>query len=201
MGFLKGTASFVRFSVEGDLPDSSLEYLLDKIVSFGFEDIDENYEEYSIGWVSVLNMFDAEFSNASWITGDYITLSLRVDERKVSNAILKKYIAREEARVREEKQIPKLSRSKKAEIKEQVRTELMRKAIPLPSVYDLAWNISEGTLIFFSTSKKAQAVLEDLFRDCFGLLLKQQIPYTTAESLLDEEMGMKLENATPYIFA
>lgn len=200
MSFLKGSASFVRFTVEGELPDKTLEYILDRIISFSFEDIDDNFEEYSIGWVSVLDMFDSEFRNASWIAGDYITLSLRMDERKVSSAILKKYIAKEEERVRREKQIPKLSRSAKMEIKERIRTELVRKSIPIPSVYDLAWNLSEGSLIFFSTNKKAQALLEDHFRETFGLIIKQQIPYTTAETLLEEETLPLLESSTPDIF-
>lgn len=200
MGFLKGSASFVRFSVEGELVDSSLEYLLDRIISYSFEDIDDNYEEYSIGWVSVQNMFDSQFENASWIAGDYITLSLRMDERKISSAILKKCIIKEEERVRQEKQVPKLSRSAKVEIKERVRTELVRKSIPIPAVYELAWNLTEGVVIFFSTSKKAQALLEDHFRETFGLLLKQQIPYTTAETLVDEAQLVRLENAGPDLF-
>ncbi|MBM9519398.1 recombination-associated protein RdgC [Desulforhopalus vacuolatus] len=200
MGLLKGSASFVRFSVEGELPDSSLEYLLDRIITYSFEDIDDNYEEFSLGWVSVQNMFDSQFKNASWVAGDYITLSLRIDERKVSAAILKKCIIKEEERVRLEKQLPKLSRSTRVEIKERVQSELMRKAIPIPAVYELAWNLSEGVVLFFSTNKKAQALLEDHFRETFGLLVKQQIPYTTAEALLDEAQIIKLENASPDLF-
>ncbi len=200
MGFLKGSASFVRFSVEGELADNSLEYLLDRIISCSFEDIDDNYEEYSIGWVSVHNMFDSQFENASWIAGDYITLGLRVDERKISSAILKKCILKEEERVRRDKQVPRLSRSARMEIKERVRTELVRKSIPIPAVYELAWNLSEGVVIFFSTGKKAQALLEDHFRETFGLLLRQQIPYTTAEVLIDNEQQQRLEQATAELF-
>lgn len=200
MSFIKGSASFVRFNVEGELPENTLDFILDRVISFGFEDIDDNYEEYSIGWVSVLDIFDSEFKNASWIAGDYITLSLRMDERKVSSAVLKKYIAKEEERVRREKQVPKLSRSAKIAIKERMRTELMRKTMPIPSVYDLVWNLGENSLIFFSTSKKAQALLEDYFKETFGLLIRQQIPYTTAEFLLDDEQLPQLESITPDIF-
>ncbi len=200
MGFLKGSASFVRFSVEGELPDNTLDFILDSVISFGFEDIDDNYEEYSLGWVSVLDMFDSTFSQASWIAGDYITLCLRMDERKVPSAVLKKYVAKEEERVRQEKQVPRLSRSAKIEIKERVRTELMRKTVPVPSTYELVWNLSENSLLFFSTNKKAQALLEDHFKETFGLLIKQQIPYTTAETLLEEEQFMQLESITPDIF-
>lgn len=200
MSFLKGTASFVRFSVEGELPENTLDFIADRIIAFSFKDIDDTYDEYSIGWVSVLNMFDSQFEYASYAAGDYITLTLRIDERKVSPAILKKFVQKEEERVRLEKQLPKLSRSMKVEIKDRIRTELMRKAIPIPATYELCWSLSDSTLLFFSTNKKAQALLEDYFKESFGLLIKQQIPYVTAEHLLDEEGVAKLERITPDIF-
>lgn len=200
MSFLKGTASFVRFSVEGELPENPLDFIADRIIAFSFKDIDDTYDEYSIGWVSVLNMFDSQFEYASYAAGDYITLTLRVDERKVSPAILKKFVQKEEERVRLEKELPKLSRSMKIEIKDRIRTELMRKAIPIPATYELCWSLSDSTLLFFSTNKKAQALLEDYFKESFGLLIKQQIPYITAEHLLDEDQVAKLDRITPEIF-
>ncbi len=200
MGLLKGSASFVRFSVEGELPENLLDFIADRVVSFSFRDIDDTYDEYSIGWVSILNMFDSEFQYASYAAGDYITLTLRIDERKVSSAILKKFVQKEEERVRLEKELPKLSRSMKVEIKDRIRTELMRKAIPIPTIFELCWSLSDSTLIFFSTNKKAQALLEDYFKETFGLQLKQQIPYLTAEHLLDEEQVAKLERITPELF-
>lgn len=200
MGFLKGSASFVRFSVVGELPENSLDFIAQRVIAFSFKDIDDTYDEYSIGWVSVLNMFDSQFAYASYVAGDYITLTLRIDERKVSPAILKKIVQKEEERVRHEQQVPKLSRSMKVQIKERVRTDLMRKAIPLPSTYELCWSLSDATLLFFSTNKKAHAILEDFFKESFGLLIRQQIPYTTAEHLLDEDLLEKLERLSPEIF-
>ncbi len=200
MGLISGSASFVRFSVEGDLPPNLLDFVADRVASFSFQDIDDNYEEYSIGWVSVLNMFDSDFKYASYANGDYITLTLRVDERKVSAAIVKKFVQKEEERIKAEEQIPKISRAKKVEIKERISTELMRKSIPIPSTYDLCWNLSESTLLFFSTNKKAHALLEDFFKDSFGLLIKQQIPYVVGEQLLPEEDLDKLVQIKPEIF-
>lgn len=200
MGFLKGSASFVRFSVAGELPENSLDFIAQRVIAFSFKDIDDTYDEYSIGWVSVLNMFDSQFAYASYVAGDYITLTLRIDERKVSPAILKKIVQKEEERVRREQQVPKLSRSMKVQIKERVRTELMRKAIPIPSIYELCWSLTDSTLYFFSTNKKVHAILEDFFKESFGLLIRQQIPYTTAEHLLDEDMLDKLERLSPEIF-
>ncbi|WP_136809132.1 recombination-associated protein RdgC [Desulfosediminicola flagellatus] len=200
MGFLSGSASFVRFGVEGELPENALEHIAERVMAFSFRDIDDTYDEYSIGWVSVLNMFDSEFEYASYAAGDYITLSLRVDERKVSPAILKKFVMKEEERVKQEKQVPKLGRALKVEIKERIHTELMRKAIPIPTVYDLCWSFSDSTVFFFTTNKKAHGLLEDFFNDSFGLLLRQQIPYIVAEQMLDEEKVETLARINPEVF-
>jgi hypothetical protein len=200
MSFLKGTASFVRFSVDGQLPENSLDFIAKRVMAFSFKDIDETYDEYSIGWVSVLNMFDTQFAYASYVAGDYITLTLRIDERKVSPAILKKIQQKEEERVRLERQVPRLSRSVRVEIKERIKTELMRKAIPIPATFELCWNLSNSTLLFFSTNKKVHSVVEDFFKESFGLLIRQQIPYVVAEHLVDEELLSRLSGLSPEIF-
>ncbi len=200
MGFVKGTAAFVRFSVEGDLPENVWDFIAERITQFAFKDIDDTYEEESLGWVSVTNMFDTDFNYASYAAGNYVTLSMRLDERKVSSAIVKKFVAKEEERIKKEKEIPKISRSMRVEIKERIENELMRKALPMPSVFDLCWNLENSTLLFFSTNQKAQALLEDLFKDTFGLNIMQQIPYVCGEHLLDEEDKDKLATITPDIF-
>ncbi len=200
MGFISGSASFVRFSVDGDLPENVWDFIAERVAAFSFQDIDETYDEFSIGWVSVINMFDADFAYASYANGDYVTLTLRTDERKVSPAILKKFCAKEEERIKKERQIPKIGKAMKTEIKERMHTELMRKAVPVPAVYDLCWNLAESTLLFFSTNKKAQAQLEDFFKETFGLTIMQQIPYLTAEHIIDEEESMRLATIGADIF-
>jgi len=200
MGFLKGTAGFVRFSVEGDLPENIWDFIAERITAHAFRDIDDSYEEDSLGWVSVTNMFDTEFEYASYAAGNYVTLSMRQDERKVSGAIVKKFVAKEEERVKKEKEIPKIPRSMRVEIKERIENELMRKALPVPAVYDLCWNLEDSTLLFFSTNQKAQGLLEDLFKETFGLTIMQQIPYVCGEHLLDEEEMDKLAAITPDFF-
>jgi len=201
MSFLGGPASFARFSVNGELPENPLDYIDERVRACSFVDIDDNFEEYSIGWVSIMSMFDTTFAYASHLCGDYVVLSLRVDERKVSPSLLKKFVKKEEERIKKEKQIPKLSRSAKSEIKERIKAELTRKAFPVPAVYDLVWSLSESSLYFFSTNKKAHVLLEDFFKDCFDLTLQLQIPYATAEKLLTEEDQLaNLERIAPEIF-
>lgn len=194
MSFLKGTASFVCFSTEGELPDGSVDYLSKRITAYSFKDIDETYDEVSIGWVSIHNMFDATFSYASYLVGDIIVLSLRVDERKVAPAILKKFVQKEEERVRRDRQVPRLSRSLRLQIKERVQAELLRKSLPVPAVFDLMWNLGESRVLVFTTNKKVHSIVEDFFKESFGLLLRQQVPYVYAESLLAEEERQRLDS-------
>lgn len=200
MGLLSTSATFVRYAVEGDLPPNFWDFAAERIANNSFRDIDDNYEERSIGWVSVLNMFDSDFEYASYAAGDQIVLTMRIDERKVAPKVLKKFCLKEEERIKKERQIPKLSRSQKLEIKENMQLMLLKKAVPVPATYDLCWNLSEGTVLFFSTSQKAQAELEDFFKKTFDLALVLQIPYLTAEHLMKPEDHEALSRLTPDIF-
>ena len=144
-------------------------------------------------------MFDSSFAHASYAVGDYIVLSMRIDERKVSKTLLHKYSLKEEERLKKEMQVPRLNRSHRVRIKEDIRLQLVKKSLPVPSVYDLCWNLADNTLLFFSTSIKAQSVLEDFFRECFGLTIILQVPYLVASNLLDLPGQDRLQDLQPEI--
>lgn len=199
MGALSGSASFMRFSVEGEVPESFWDFVAERVAAHSFQDIDDSLDEYSIGWVSVANMFDADFAYASYAAGDYVVLTLRVDERKVSSAVLKKCVLKEEERIKRERQIPKLSRSVKLEIKERVRTQLARKSVPVPAVYDIIWSLSNSTLFFFTTNKKAMVLLEEFFKETFGLSLVLQVPWNIALNIAAPECVENLDKLRPEI--
>lgn len=199
MGLINGSASFMRFSVEGELPEPFWDFVAERVAAHSFKDIDDTLDEYSIGWVSVANMFDADFAYASYSAGDYVVLSLRVDERKVSPAVLKKCVLKEEERIKRERQLPKLSRSVKLEIKERMRSQLLRKSVPVPAVYDLTWNLAEGTLLFFTTNKKAMVLLEEFFKETFGLSVVLQVPWNTAVHVVDSDQLNSLDHIRPEI--
>jgi len=200
MGLLTGSASFVRYAVEGELPTRFWDFVAERIAAFSFRDIDDTFDEYSIGWVSVENMFDSEFAFNSYRVGDYIVLGMRIDERKVTPAVLKKFCLKEEERIKKERQVPRLSRTHRQEIKENIQLQLIKKAVPIGTIYDLCWNLAESTLLFFSTSNKAQAVLEEFFKETFDLRLVLQIPYLTGEHLLAPNQRDALAALKPQIF-
>jgi hypothetical protein len=197
MGLLAGTASFTRFTVEGELPGNAWDFIAEQIEKRSFKDIDDTLDEFSVGWVSVGDMFDSKFAYGSYSAGDYVALSMRVDERKVPGAVLKKFAAKEEARIKEEKDLRRIGRTLRLEIKERIKAELMRKSPPVPAVYDLCWNVPQGTVLFFSNGRKPLALLEELFKETFGLSLVMQVPWNTALQLVDEKTAAKLETLQP----
>lgn len=199
MGLLTGSASLTRFSVVGELPESFWDFAAQRVSAMSFKDIDDTMDEYSIGWVSVADMFDASFAYSSYAAGDYIALTMRVDERKVTPSVLKKYVMKEQERFKREKQIQRLNRAARLEIKERIRAELIRKSPPVPSTYDLCWNLADNTLLFFSTSKKAMALLEDLFKETFNLSLILQIPWLTGLRMAEGEALARYEDMRPAI--
>ena len=199
MGLLSRTSTFVRYSVEGPLPDNFWDFAAERIAQFSFQDIDDTFDEYSIGWVTVDNMFDSSFAHASYAVGDQIVLSMRIDERKVSKTLLKKFSLKEEERLKKERQVPRLSRNQRLQIKEDIHLQLTKKALPLPSVYELSWNLANNTVLFFSISAKAQSILEDFFKECFGLTIILQVPYLAAANLLDHSEQERLKEIQPEI--
>jgi len=121
MGLLSTSTHFVRYAVEGELPADFWNFAAEHIAHAAFRDIDDNYEERSVGWVSVDNMFDSAFAGASFAIADYLVLALRIDERKVAPSVLKKFCLKEEEKIKKEHEIPRLSRRQRVEIKENVR--------------------------------------------------------------------------------
>ena len=199
MGLLIGAASLTRFAVSGDLPSSPWDFIAEQINRHTFKDIDDTLDEYSVGWVSVANMFDTSFAYSSYAAGDYVALTLRVDERRVSPAVLKKFCQKEEERIKREQQIPRLARSARVEIRERLQAELLRKSPPIPATYDLCWNLGDGVVFFFSTSKKAIALLEDLFKETFGLALILQIPWLAGQRVASAEAQSNFDSLQPAV--
>ena len=129
-----------------------------------------------------------------------MVLTLRVDERRVSPAVLKKFCQKEEERIKREKQIPRLARAARIEIRERLQAELLRKSPPIPATYDLCWNLADGIVLFFTTSKKTIALAEDLFKETFGLALVLQIPWLTGQRLASGEAERNFDSLQPAVF-
>ena len=184
MGFLSASVGFSRYRVNDKLPENFWGWALERLRTAAFTDNVAGVTEWTFGWVSPLNPLEPSILTMEDIAfGEYLLVTLRVDQRKVAPSLLKRYYLMEEKRILAERDIKRLPARMKREIRERTRLQLLAKTIPVPSTYDLFWNISTGQVLFCSQQQKVQAVAEDLFKKTFDMRLEPLIPYTLAIGL------------------
>ncbi|MFW5487716.1 MAG: hypothetical protein ACNI3A_04735 [Desulfovibrio sp.] len=203
MGFLSSSVSYTRYRVVGDIPEGLWREVPERLLKNAFQDIDHNAEERSFGWVCFDDYLDTEWKSAPPEKGEFLTWSLRLDTRRIQPAVFKKYF---ELALREYKESIKddekkfVSKSRKTEIREQVALRLRAKSLPVPAVFEAAWNMQTGIIYFGSTNAKARALFEDCFTLTFELELEPQTPFFLASRILGEEAVSRLENIDPTVF-
>jgi DNA recombination-dependent growth factor C len=196
MGLYSGSASYVRYKVEGEVPGSLKETVLLRLQECAFKELDElSGRDRSIGWVSAENMASISFDDLHFAKDPYIAFSLRIDTRRIAPLTLKAALLREEMIYKKRTNKERLSRKEKDLIKEQVKNSLMKKALPVPVLYDMCWNTATGILLFFSTNKKANAEFMDFFLSTFELALTPLSPYELAQTIsTGKKIKLRIEN-------
>lgn len=188
MGLISGSGSFTRYFAEGPLPENFLENLSENIVRHSFRNLDEkSIAERSFGWVNVMDMFDNRFAGLEFLKEPYVTLSLRVDEKKIPSTALKQYCLEAEERIKEAENLEYLPKSRRFDIKDGVRLRLLKRAIPVSRTYDMIWNYNTGLVIFGCTTNKLCDEFMEFFLRTFDIHLQTICPYTLACSFLEKE--------------
>ena len=204
MGFIKSSCSFTRYTVTEEVPASLWGEVMDRLRKHAFREIDDTSDERSWGWVSFDDMLDAQWRDAPPQKGAYIAFSLRLDTRRIPPAVLKKYVAlalrEEEARNREAGK-KYVSRERKKELREHVQARLMQRCLPIPAVFEVVWNMADGTVFFASVQPKMLELFEEYFSKTFELDMERLTPYGLAAKLLGEEGLEKLDRLESTSFA
>lgn len=179
MSILKNTKSVTRFKIS-DI-EMSNEEILEKLNIYKIKEIKPE-EEFVFGWSSLLDPYDPNFDDMSFMTGNYLTVSMRIDKKSIPAKLVKKEIDKLQKKVLEERCIRKLSRSTKMQIKESVRSNLLTKIQAVPNEYDVVLDFSKNIIYLLSTSKFAREVFEELIKETFNVQIEMTFPFT---------MGMK----------
>jgi recombination associated protein RdgC len=188
MGIISGSGSFTRYQVKGKPAENFLESLDDKIGRNAFRNLTEDStQERSTGWVNVMDMFDNRFSELEFLKEPYVTMSLRVDERKIPATALKQYALEAEERIKVTENLDFLPKRRRADIKEGVKLRLLKRAIPGSRVYDMIWNYSTGHVIFGCTNTKLCDEFQELFLKTFDLHLLSMCPFTLGSGFLEKK--------------
>ncbi|MDO9068860.1 MAG: recombination-associated protein RdgC [Deltaproteobacteria bacterium] len=199
MGVYANTVSITQFVVTGDLPkNDQFQWFSQKLSKRGFQSIENSTEELSEGWTQIDAPDAATFEAPSDFWRDnYLTFSLRSDQRKIPAAVLKSHSMREEvAFLVQHPNLRRAPKKKREEIKEQVQLRLLTRCLPVPSSVDVVWDQKSGILTLFSLSGKVIERFEDIFRKSFDGFSPVIIhPFARARMLLEGQMLDKLEAA------
>ena len=153
-----------------------------------FNEIKErSQQDYSIGWTSIKDPYEPNFENPeSFLTGIILTISMRIDSKKIPKKVFEKHMSIHEKEYLNEKvkrcNICKISKGERKEIKNEVISKLLMKTIPTPEIYDVIWNIEKKFIFLFTTKKQAREEFETLFKKSFNLDVEMLFPFTMAEN-------------------
>jgi len=176
MGLLKGSFTFSRFHVEGQLPQAFLNFINSRIKANSYKDSFKSTEEKNMGWVSLTDILDADFKKANYALGDYLIFSLRVDRKLIPAKLMKIKLMEEERRFLAESGKSRINKQMAEGIKEKVKLEMMTKLDAIPSFYDVCWAVGKNTLYFSSLSDNVADDFIDLFKKTFSLTLRRFSP-------------------------
>jgi len=191
MGFQLGTIALTVYqTTQGNAITDEL------LQKFAFIPIDGTAQERGEG----LTPFDTPLDPASWpmahnFAGYFALFCLRVDTRRVPGAVMKKHLAEAFAKECESAAKAFISKTRKSEIKEQVKLRLLAKTEPAPSIVDVAVDLMSGRVFFGSVSSKAKETFEALWFAMMGEKLVEQTPETLLEDPFGEGFGVRFLTA------
>jgi DNA recombination-dependent growth factor C len=188
MGLLRGSASFSRYFVNRTPPEGYLDEYAQNISRYSFRGFDEYSDaDRSTGWVNIMNIFDTSFDQKQFHIYPYLSLSFRVDTRKVPSSALKQHCLEAEHKIKVMENLEYISKERRREIKEMTLNQLLKRAIPRTNTYDMIWNIKTSMLMFGTISNKTCDEFAELFFKTFGLNLSPLFPYSLACANLARE--------------
>ncbi len=201
MGLLSSSVSISRFYIKGEMPSDYKEQYPLQIRRHSFRELDEDSaEERSAGWVNLMDMLDNKFIGEEFFKENFITMSLRIDVRKVPQKALKYYCIKAENEQKARLNKEYLAKAARQEIKERIYFQLLKRVIPQGNVYDMIWNLNQHTVIFSSQSNPVCEEFSKLFKNTFGLSLIALFPYTIAARHMTESQLTQVEQTQPYSF-
>jgi recombination associated protein RdgC len=181
---LKGSLSYTRFFVNGELPADFRGKFGKAIRLRAMKPLspDEEAMERS-GWCVMAEPFETELAHGDVFWNEFVNLGFRTDKWAIPGPLLRSKVKEAETAALARKGRERLTRTEKNELKELVVKKLRRQLPPVTRTYDLSWSLDDGLVRFFSHADRTIAGMRELFERTFGLELVAEAPYTLAARL------------------
>lgn len=187
MPALRGSLTYARFYVEGELPDDFRERFMKAIRHRAMRPLEPDDEDLErSGWCRIGDATALELGYEDVFWNEYVNLGLRTDRWTIPGPLLRTRLREAEKAYLAKQGRDRLSRKEKTELKELVSRKLRRQLTPATRMVDVSWSLNEGLVRFFSHGPRAAGHLSELFAKTFGgfgLKLVPEAPYTLAARL------------------
>jgi hypothetical protein len=130
--------------------------------------------------------------------GEYVVTGWRVDTRKIPKGTLDLRLNAEIRRVKREQKVDVLNKYQVAELRENVVTELRRRAVPAVKTYTLVLDMSSGIAYVGVTSPKVVAEINEALEKCFDLHFRPDCIYTRGGMMLPEARLDRFVGLNPF---
>jgi DNA recombination-dependent growth factor C len=182
MGFLSATSTIVRLHAT---PPKNIDRLaIARAVSDGaFRDQDELGipKAEASGWVAIHDPMVTELDPTDLFFQQYLVVGFRFDVRAFPAKLAWIERRRAEAARKAEQNLERIGRNLRREIKEDVESSLLARALPNPKLFECAWNLETEVVYFTGKLKSAREAFTKLFRETFGVTPTPMIPYLAVE--------------------
>jgi len=169
--------SICRYRLLGAGARASLAVLNERLAFYLADPIDLDgkgiVKEEKIGWVRPLGIdcdqlpYDAPWDMSHAQVDEGFVLRMRIERRSVPAQLLQ-LIYKERFFALETQSGKTPGPKERRDLKDQVRVELMARALPAVSHLDAFWRDRDGELQLFSTGKRARELFETLFTKTFA---------------------------------
>ena len=150
MNFLKGTVSVTRMmAAKGIVTDE----VYDALRKYKFESRDN--EELNVGFVDFFDITNADFENPEMSRIDeFLVFGVRIDRIKIPSAVMSmKVKAASEDFMEKHPELKYLPKAEKEQIRDRVRSQLLQKYDPVPSMCQVAMNVDSGEVLIATCGK------------------------------------------------
>ena len=184
MGIVAGAMTVARFRVVGELPEGWREVYRDRLEEFAFREPPQGQGKEEVeGWVQVHNLLDADFQDFNrWLYNDVALIALRVDKKRLPAKLFRATLEKRVAEWCAERDVERCPNAVKAELKEMLEQEWLKRTLPTVSVTEAAWSLTNQWVVLHSLSEGVAERFRKRFYRTFGLKL---LPWSPLDWLDD----------------
>lgn len=200
MGFMSSSMALRRYRVLATPPKDFRDAYEKGVRAHALVPLDpesSRAEEKSIGWCSLFDENDLDFSFSKFFVDGRILLSLRIDSLKPPAAEVKRLLKLRQRELEAQRKEP-LTAGALRELKEMIALDLRRRTPPKTRTADMVWHLDEQRLFFSSHSKSMNEAFLQLFGATFNVALDLEGPGFWAKAYADTvDLAEALGRARP----